>query len=57
VAANIIRTGHIRGLCNTADILTKPLGAIESDRYLHDLLFGRRMRKEGKETKASYPTQ
>jgi hypothetical protein len=57
VAANIIRTGHIRGLCNIADILTKPLGAIEYDRYLHDLLFGRRMRKEGKETKASYPTQ
>jgi hypothetical protein len=28
VAANIIRTGHIRGLCNIADILTKPLGAI-----------------------------
>jgi hypothetical protein len=44
VAAKVIRTGHIRGLCNIADILTKPLGGIEYDRYLHHLLFAVLMR-------------
>jgi hypothetical protein len=41
VAARIIRTGHINGISNIADILTKPLGPAEYYRYLHDLLFGR----------------
>jgi hypothetical protein len=41
VAAGIVRTGHINGVCNIADIETKPLGNADYYKYLHELLFGR----------------
>ncbi len=41
VAAGIIRTGHINGVCNLVDIETKPLAPADYYKYLHELLFGR----------------
>jgi hypothetical protein len=46
VAAGIIRTGHINGVCNISDILTKSLGPADYYKYLHELLFGRMHEKK-----------
>jgi hypothetical protein len=49
VAAGIVRTGHINGISNIADLETKPLGNAEYYKYLHDLMFGRNMNEKNKD--------